>query len=249
MRTVGAWSEMKLNRRFEMARPLCTVLLALGLAMSIGSSAEAQGADASGKASDTPTGVKSQKSVSGSSSSSLPQLSQTLTDLHDTIKHLKHAATNLIGEMNRTEMKILEYDDYINQYVDDKPVQYNEQLYPYGFQNIGNTSTVETPMQPRKKWVQYYVQQMGTLLGIAQNEVQSVLSNPAAAGVPSDLSDRMKANVTALQGHVANVTKLASVSDNYDKAAIQTESEAIRDEGGDIDMCSRKLYRSAKEKK
>lgn len=183
-------------------------------------------------------------------SDSLPQLSQMLTDLHDTIKHLKHAATNLIGEMNRSEMKILEYDDYINQYVDDKPVQYNEQLYPYGFQNIGNTSTVETPMQPRKKWVDYYVEQMGKLLGIAQSEVKSVLGNSAAAGVSKDLADRLNSNLSALQGHVANVQKLAGAdADKYDKDAIQTEAAAIRDESGDIDMCSRKLYRAAKEKK
>lgn len=173
-----------------------------------------------------------------------------LSDLHDTLKHLKHAATNLIGEMNRSEMKILEYDDYINQYMDDKPVKYNEQLYPYGFQNIGNTSTVETPMQPRKKWVDYYVGQLGSLLGIAQNEVKNVLANPAAAGVSKDLADRMNSNLSALQGHVANVQRLAGAdSDKYDKDAIQAEAAAIRDEGGDIDTCSRKLYRAAKEKK
>ncbi len=177
----------------------------------------------------------------------MPQLSQKLTDLHDTIKHLKHASKNLIGEMNRTEMKILEYDDYINQYIDDKPVQYSEQLYPYGFQNIGNTSTVDTPMQPRKKWVDYYVGQLGTLMSIAKTEVQSVLDSPDVSSVSSDLTSRIKSNMSAIRDHLAKLTKLTSV-DKYDNDAIQTEAAAIRDEGGDIDLCSRKLYRAAKEK-
>lgn len=204
------------------------------------SSAESSAASSSGKQSRS-------SSKSTAQSQSLPQLSHKLTELHDTVKHLKHAATNLIGEMNRTEMKILEYDDYINQYIDDKPVKYSEQLYPYGFQNIGNTSTVEAPMQPRKKWVDYYVGQLGDLMNIAQTEVQSVLDSPAVGSAPVDLTSRIQTNMSAIRDHLAKLTKLTSV-DKYDNDAIQTEAAAIRDEGGDIDLCSRKLYRAAKEK-
>lgn len=234
---------VKLEIQVFLMRLILSGLLATVLSVSFCFCLQAQNGSKTNSKGKTDSASTNKTDYSG-----LPQLSQQLTDLHDTMKHLKHAATNLMGEMNRSEMKILEYDDYINQYVDDKPVEYNEQLYPYGFQNIGNTSTIETPMQPRKKWVDYYVGQLGSLIGIARTEVQTVLENQAVSAASSDLTARMKTNMSALLDHFAKVTKLAG-ADTYDKDAIQAESAAIRDEGGDIDLCSRKLYRAAKEKK
>lgn len=199
---------------------------------------------------ETSSSSKTGSSDEGASkvdAGALPTLSQNLTELHDTVKHLKHAATNLIGEMSRTELKILEYDDYINQYVDDKPVAYNEQLYPYGFQNIGNTSTTQgAPMKPRKKWVDYYVKQLADHISSAQDWAKRITAQPIVA-TQGDLADRMTSTISALQGHLATMKQLTDTQD-YDKVKIQSEAQAIRDEGGDIDMCSRKLYRVAKER-
>ncbi len=84
--------------------------------------------------------------------------------IHHAVARLKKATKELQQEFNRTDLKILEYDDYINQYIDDKHVAYDEQLYPYGFQNIGNTSvTGGKPLPTQEKLCRLFGRAVGRL--------------------------------------------------------------------------------------
>ena len=95
----------------------------------------------------------------------LNSLAHAFHQIHVSAYKMKKVCHSISEEFNRTSLKILTFDEYINQYIDGKPVAYNEQLYPYGFQNIGNTSTTAgDPLPPRREYVNHFVTESNSLL-------------------------------------------------------------------------------------
>ncbi len=202
-------------------------------------------------ADSTAVSVKSpsplQKNVSKDEAVKLNSIADGLRQIHHTVARLKKTARELQQEFNRTDLKILEYDDYINQYIDDKPVAYNEQLYPYGFQNIGNTSVTEgKPLPPRKSYVDYSVgqiedltkmigQEAGVVLGECTTEGAAAKAVEATASVTASLDD-----IAKLRDQLVTLTK----DTNYKKDEIISCSNGIVDDVSKLDSSLKALFKS-----
>ena len=110
----------------------------------------------------------------GANLQNLNSLAHTFHQIHVSANRVMKICKSINEEFNRTSLKILTFDEYINQYIDGKPVAYNEQLYPYGFQNIGNTSTTAgDPLPPRREYVTHFVTEAKSLTSLMEVEIDS----------------------------------------------------------------------------
>jgi len=188
-----------------------------------------------------------QTNVSADETTKLNDLAGKLRQIHHTVARLKKAAKELQQEFNRTDLKILEYDDYINQYIDDKPVAYDEQLYPYGFQNIGNTSvTGGKPLPPRKSYVEYSAGQLEDLIKLIGQESAAVLSDFSAESAVSRIADGI-ASATAASKELEELSGqlvLLTGGPPYNKDEVISCSNRILNSANKTDQLLKELFKS-----
>lgn len=214
----------------------------------------------------SPPPIKLQKNVSTNETAKLNDLAGKLRQIHHTVARLKKAANELQQEFNRTDLKILEYDDYINQYIDDKPVAYDEQLYPYGFQNIGNTSvTGGKPLPPRKSFVDYSAGQLEDLIKMIRQDTSTVLSDFSAESSDPESAEPTSAEPRSselkMSGDIAGATAtsneleklsaqlvLLTGGTSYNKDAIMSCSTSIVGAANKTDQLLKKLFKSTHSK-
>lgn len=153
----------------------------------------------------------------------LNSLAHTFHQIHVSANRLMKICKSINEEFNRTSLKILTFDEYINQYIDGKPVAYNEQLYPYGFQNIGNTSTTAgDPLPPRREYVTHFVTEAKGLTSLINEEIDNSVDaliagkfeNPIAA-----MSRSLKDANASIAGSMKTLDDLTS-KDSYNKDAV-----------------------------
>ncbi|HIA54705.1 MAG TPA: hypothetical protein EYN91_21915 [Candidatus Melainabacteria bacterium] len=195
--------------------------------------------------------VNLQKNVSTDETVKLNDLAGKLRQIHHTVARLKKAAKELQQEFNRTDLKILEYDDYINQYIDDKPVAYDEQLYPYGFQNIGNTSvTGGKPLPPRKSYVDYSAGQLEDLIKMIGQDTSAVLSDFSNIMTESKIANNF-ADAAAASKDLEKLSAqlvLLTGSTSYNKDEIMSCSSSILSNATKAEQLLKELFKSTHSK-
>lgn len=192
-----------------------------------------------------------QKNVSKEEAAQLNSIADQLRQIHHTAARLKKTAKELLQEFNRTDLKILEYDDYINKYIDDKPVAYDEQLYPYGFQNIGNTSvTGGKPLPARKSYVDYSVGQIEDLTKMLGQEAGIVLAECSKKGTDPRIIEGT-ASATASLSDIAKLKdQLVALTkeNNYKKDEIVSCANSIVEGASRADSSLKDLFKAVHSK-
>lgn len=174
----------------------------------------------------------------------LKAFAQELHQTRDTIKRIRKSLTETRSEFNRKQLQILEYDDFINNYIDGVPQQYQESLYPFGMQNIGNTGVTEgKPLPPRKQWVDHYVTQLDSLLSMLSPEVEQLKALGSRVSAVETVDDLKSAVVqlTSLQSKLKTQTAKSA----YDSEEIQQTIAAMLDETSLLDLQLKKTARLA----
>lgn len=153
----------------------------------------------------------------------LNSLAHSFHQIHVSANRLKRICKSINDEFNRTSLKILTFDEYINQYIDGKPVAYNEQLYPYGFQNIGNTSTTAgDPLPPRREYVTHFVTEAKSLTSLIKEEINSSVDALGAGNFEDSISAMTKSLKDANVSLAVSMNTLGdlSIKESYDKDAV-----------------------------
>lgn len=162
-----------------------------------------------------------------------------LQEFRHSIKEIRRNAQSLMSEFNRSDMRILEFGDFINQYIDDKPQPFQEQLYPYGFQNIGNTGTTQSiPLPPRKEWVKHYRDNVKELSKLANTELADVLAH-------ADKSDLVDKSNDLMQDLIKTSAELDAVTEGSDEKARQHAIVEIIDDATELEVNVKRLVREA----
>lgn len=208
------------------------------LVVLFASTASANAADADIKQADS-----SKSTINRDEALQLNKLADVRRQLHHTLSRIKKAASELQNEFNRSEIRIVEYDEYINKYIDGKPVPYDEQLYPYGFQNIGNTSTTAgNPLPARKLWVDSYVNQIDSLVLITKNDIEQVLADCTQ-------EENIAARSAVLQMGVGRERLLVLGKDSdYKKTEFIATTNSIREASDILDRVLKKSFQTIHKK-
>ena len=168
----------------------------------------------------------------------LNSLAHTFHQIHVSANKMKKVCQSISDEFNRTSLKILTFDEYINQYIDGKPVAYNEQLYPYGFQNIGNTSTTAgTPLPPRREYVSHFVTESNSLLTLISQKIDDAGNTMSSAGFDQSIN-AMKKNLVDAKESLRLTSKTLSdlsAADPYDKDAISKVNSDLNSKLSELD--------------
>ncbi|HEY9788701.1 MAG TPA: hypothetical protein V6D17_25155 [Candidatus Obscuribacterales bacterium] len=175
---------------------------------------------------------------------------QIVNDFHhlrQTLRRLRGLAGDLLGEFNRTQLQILEYEDYLAKYVDGTE-KYSEQLYPYGFQNIGNTDVQQgPPLPPRRKWVDHYMDQLQDIVAFVRTDTKDAISL-----LPQSVSDQLKDRINTLTSQAGEICesydelRTFTKADMYDNSQIKAKSRALADDAQLLDQSIRQLLRDLK---
>lgn len=190
----------------------------------------------------------SSKKDSSSEPSSRKQILHELKDVHHAMGQIQKNANGLLAEYNRSDLRIFEYGDFIENYMDDKPVPFQESLYPYGFQNFGNTGTVQgPPLPPRKQWVQHYMSNMKELLALAQSELKDVFS-VAGDFLSKDDSAQCDRLMGDLKSAIEKVERLTAL-DKPDKGELKKTISNIIDDAHLLQLTAKKSVRAIASKK
>ncbi|MBC7997887.1 MAG: hypothetical protein IAF58_08085 [Leptolyngbya sp.] len=204
----------------------------------VASTASANAADTDLKQTDS-----SKSNISRDEALHLSKLADVRRQLHHTLARVKKASSELQNEFNRSDIRIVEYDEYINKYIDGKPVPFDEQLYPYGFQNIGNTSTTAgTPLPARKLWVDSYVNQIDSLVSIIKNDIEQVLADFTQ-------EENIAARSAVLQLGVGRERLLVLGKDSdYKKAEFVDTTNSIKEASDILDRLLKKSFQNIHKK-
>lgn len=178
----------------------------------------------------------------------LNKFATNLHQIHSTVAKIKRASQELNNEFNRTSLQIITFDEYINKYIDGKQVPYDEQLYPYGFQNIGNTSTTAgAPLPPRKNYIEHSADQMNSLCELLQQEIDNASALIDSAGSDSSLA-RMKDSLAKAKSTLTDRIKVMtalSLKEPYDKDAIGNTATVLTTELAELDTTCKLLFKMA----
>lgn len=171
------------------------------------------------------------------------QMLRELKELYHSLEQLQKNAKGLLTEYNRADVRILEFGDFIENYMDDKPVPFQESLYPYGFQNFGNTGTVQgPPLPPRKQWVEHYFSNIKELLALSKSELNDVFT--AAAG---SLSKDDSTQCNKLMGDLSdavNMLEKLTAQDKPDKDALRKTISNLIDDARLLQLTTKKSVRA-----
>lgn len=222
-----------MNMKIAMAVPIVLILLSTNMSLpSFADTSAAVSADA-GKGFDKAT---------------LNQLATDLHQIHTTVAKIKRASLELKAEFNRTNLQIVTFDEYINKYIDGKPVPYDEQLYPYGFQNIGNTSTTAgAPLPPRKSYIAHQTDLLSSLTELMQQEIDttaSLLNSSSSDPALLPMKDSLSRAKTSLQDRIKELTDL-SRKDQFDRDAIGNAAVILSTELSELDTTCKLVFKMA----
>lgn len=172
------------------------------------------------KDASTPSAAPTPNAIVTPGKASTPDkgtITRELHELRNSLKEIRRDARSLLDEYNRSDVRILEFGDFMNQYLDDKPVPFQEQLYQYGMGNYGNTGIVQgPPLPPRKDWVNHYLDSIQKVTALAKQEMNDVV-----AAFPEG-SNGLAATCSGL------ITQLAAAGEKL---------ESLRDAQGDKKLC------------
>lgn len=232
-------SANRTGHRIQMNKKLAVVALMLLLLLSI--------APTQPSLADTPPSASSSAGTK-IDKATLNKFATNLHQIHATVAKIKRASQELNNEFNRTSLQIVTFDEYINKYIDGKPVPYDEQLYPYGFQNIGNTSTTAgAPLPPRKSYIEHSAEQMNSLSDLLQQEIDNISALIDSSGGDSSLSkmkDSLAKAKSALSDRIKEMTAL-SQKEPYDKDAIGNAATVLTTELTELDTTCKLVFKMA----
>ncbi len=184
-------------------------------------------------------GNDEQSSGSNASPVDLKTIKRELSELRSSLHELKRDAKSLLAEFQREDTRILEFGDFINDYIDDKPTPYQEQLYPYGFQNIGNTGTTTVPLPPRKEWVAHYSDALKKLTRLTEKEFSDVIAH-LGTSISSESASECRAQMGRL---VSSTETVSTLNEKSDVAQCQKIIAEILDEIAQLELCTKRLVR------
>ena len=167
-------------------------------------------------------------------------LARDIKEFRSSLKQISRSGQLLLNEYNRSNLQILEFGDFINRYIDGKSVPDEDTLYPYGFQNFGNTGVVQgPPLPPRPQWVTYYCDVLQKLIPLAKDELADIIASPLLTGDAAAFADA-KAAMAKL---TAAGQQLDQVRAGADKNASQHIVADIMDDVGQLDLTTKSLIR------
>lgn len=164
-------------------------------------------------------------------------LARELGEFRGSIKEIKRAANRLSDEFNRSNLQILEYDQFMNDYINDKPVPDEDSLYQFGGLGGGNTGTVQgPPLPPRPQWVQKYEGDITELSSLVKSELSDVFR---ILGAQTDVTG-CQAQLNLLIDGAGKVSKI-SASDN--KTVVAPLVADLLDDASQLDLSVKRIVR------
>ena len=170
---------------------------------------------------------------------------EMLRDLGDSLKKLDHAATETVKEVNRHSAAPVGMQDIVEEQV----------LNPFGYDpwNPGLNASLRTGplMPPRKKWLDFDVNQVGQVVGFLQHEVSSLcppvaLSTTARDSFKVELGLMSEAN-GKIQSASDQLKQLAQ-GPTYDNDKIGKAAHDIRTSAQTIEECRKRAVKALSKK-
>ena len=156
--------------------------------------------------------------LQGSIQASLRQSNLALRDLAVSSHKLKRACSDLAAEMQRygTTMQTI------------GPDAVGMMVIPSINVPVPDTNN---PLPPRKKWVDFYVAQIGQLLGLIQSDLQEITIPQEAQAELGDALSQLQQADWPINTEYQDVVALTK-GDNYNQNQIAKEFTDIQDQGG-----------------
>lgn len=170
---------------------------------------------------------------------------EMLRDLGESLKKLDHAATETVKEVNRHSAAPINMQDIVTEQV----------VNPFGYDPWDpalNASLRTGPLlPPRKKWLDFDVNQVAQVVGILQHEVSALcppvsLSNSAKDSFKVELSLMTEAN-SKIQTASDQLKQLAQ-GPNYDNEKIGKAAHDIRTSTRTIEECRKRAAKALTKK-
>lgn len=151
-----------------------------------------------------------------------------LREVSDTSHHLKRAALDLIGEVERQNLTIVAEPDVIG-----------PMIIPAAPDVTGTIATGDL-LPPRKKWVDYFTQEIGKLQAILFSDVNQVQFDDVLQPDATETWNEIVTLIDAIDGHYKNLVT-ASQAKKLDNLAIGKEALYIYDSMNRVEKLRKKL--------
>lgn len=170
---------------------------------------------------------------------------EMLRDLGDSLKKLNHAATETVKEVNRHGAAPVNIQDIVTE----------QELNPFGYDPWDpalNASLRTGPLlPPRKKWLDFDVNQLAQVTGILQHEVSSLCSPVAISNTARDSFKVELGLMTEANGKIQSATdqlKQLALGPDYDNEKIGKTAHDIRTAARTIDECRKRAAKALSKK-
>lgn len=170
---------------------------------------------------------------------------EMLRDLADSLKKLEHAATETVKEVNRYAPAPVNIQDIVTE----------QELNPFGYDPWDpalNASLRKGPLlPPRKKWLDFDVNQLAQVTGILQHEVSSLCPPVALSNTAKDSFKVELGLMTEANGKIQTATdqlKVLAQGPNYDNARIGKTAQDIRSAARTIEECRKRAVKALTKK-
>jgi hypothetical protein len=179
------------------------------------------------------TALDQQKSLEGHVQGEAVALGTGLRDLAKTLHHLKRSAYDIFVEVQRQNMVVVGEPDVIG------PIIIPAIPSPSGMLGVGGF------LEPRKKFLDYFMSQVIDLSKMTQSEVSGLV-------LPADASDDAKSDLKIISDTAAalnqDIAALQEVTQGpkYDNFAIARAAQLMQNHVQEIEKASKKLDSEAK---
>lgn len=170
---------------------------------------------------------------------------EMLRDLGDSLRKLEHAATEAVKEVNRHAPAPIGMQDIVTEQI----------MNPFGYDPWDpalNASLRTGPLlPPRKKWLDFDVNQIGQVAVILQHEVSSLCPPVAMSNTAKDSFKVELGLMTEANGKIQDATdqlKQLAQGPSYDNDKIGKAAHDIRTSAKTIEECRKRAVRALAKK-
>lgn len=232
----------KTSKRMRFSLSILTVLTALVFAPAVYAADSSQSADPSQTSEKEP--FKVDKTPPDMVVDERTEM-EMLRDLGDSLKKLDHAATETVKEVNRHAPAPVGMQDIVEEQV----------LNPFGYDPWDpalNASLRNGPLlPPRKKWLDFDVNQIGQVVGILQHEVSSLCPPVALSTTAKDSFKVELGLMTEANGKIQTASdqlKQLAQGPSYDNEKIGKTAHDIRTSAKTIEECRKRAVKALSKK-
>lgn len=184
----------------SMARGLSAKNILCSLSLVLGVTCSGALADTT-STTTTTTSQSSGKTLQGTAASQGVALNASLRDMRGTVQKLKRTALELIGEVERKDVVIVDEPDVIGGIVIPAAPD------PSGMMQMGDL------LPPRKKWIDYYMTQIASLINLLDADINGVVIPPDQQAALSTLYGNMQQVLKDVRTDYTNLQALTSTKD------------------------------------